>query len=443
MTRWTGIFLVALAALSGCGSDGAVAPADGRMRAVNLVSTRAQVSFLRVERSEASLAYKQSSGLIRANEDTYTFNIEITLPGDIDPTRVFTTTQSITADRDTTFVIAEPTPGNFAVTVLERAPDAPAGQTDIDLLHFANALGSADIYIEPAGTLLTGATAFAAANAFDSVTVGQRPPGDYEISVTAPGNSGIVLFTSATITLPDADRLLLVLADGAGTLTTDVSVLLLSSQGTGDQELVDVNAQSELRVINTAVPLAGLDVIIDDDFVTPLHAAVLPESVTSYAVLAAGDRNLKVTAAGTTATIELDETFGVPAARRSTVLLGGDLGSLSGAQGLDDLQQIAGAAKLRIYSGAVLEGSVNVYIVPPGTGIADEIPVAVNQPFGIGDYLQFLPADYELVFGESGTTNEIGTRLPITLNGGQLYGVLVLDDAIARVRGLLFDDSGT
>ena len=184
MARWTGILVAGLVALSGCGSSGVEAPADGRMRAVNLVSSRVQIEFLRVERTEATLAYKQNSGLLRANEDTYTFNVEVTQPGDLDPTRVFTTTQSIVADRDTTFVIAEPSPNNFAVTILERDPSAPAGQTDIDLFHYGAAFGAADIYIEPVGTLPTNATAFASANPFDPVTMGQRPPGDYEITLT-------------------------------------------------------------------------------------------------------------------------------------------------------------------------------------------------------------------------------------------------------------------
>ena len=238
----------------------------------------------------------------------------------------------------------------------------------------------------------------------------------------------------------DGDRLLLAIADSAGTLTTDVSVLLLSSQGAGDQELVDANAQSALRVLNTVVAAAGIDVVIDDDFGAPLHSAVLPDTVTSFASLAPGGRNLKVTPTGDTSTIELDENISINPGLRLTVLLAGDLGSVTGAQGLDDIQRLPGVAKLRIYSGATNEGNVNVYIVPPGSELADNNPVVPNFPVGVGNYLQFLPDDYEIAFAEPGTTNEIGTRVPITLAGGELYGVVVLDDSTTRVRVLLIDD---
>ncbi|MEE8307631.1 MAG: hypothetical protein V3R81_10225, partial [Gammaproteobacteria bacterium] len=62
MARWIGSLLVIMAGLNGCGSAGVVNPPDGRIKALNMVSTLASMDFLRVERVEGSLAFKQGTG---------------------------------------------------------------------------------------------------------------------------------------------------------------------------------------------------------------------------------------------------------------------------------------------------------------------------------------------------------------------------------------------
>jgi hypothetical protein len=442
MTRWIGSLLVIMAGLNGCGSGGVVNPPDGRIRALNMVSTRASMDFLRVERVEGSLTFKQGTGFIIVDSDTYNFNIEFTAPGAADPTRVVSFPATIEVDRDYTFVITEPTPNNFVVTAFDRdVADGPAGETAIDLMHVATNFGSVDIFIEAPGAPLVGAMPFApAVSPSNAVLEGTLPAGDYVVSLTPPGNPSMPLFTSTTITLADGDRVFATLADSVGTITADVSILLTSTQANGGQEILDINAPAELRFLHAGSQAGPLDLIIDDDFAMPLHGAVAPESVTSYAGLAAGTHNIKIIPAGDPITIELDQDADTPAGVRTTLLVGGDLGAIAAAQELDDLRPFLGAAKLRLASGAATEGAVNIYIVPPGTDITTESPVVTNFSLGLSPYLQFLPADYEVILTEPGTTNVIGTPVPITMDGSGLYGIVVVDDPATRVRVVLIDD---
>ena len=442
MARWIGSLLVIITGLNGCGGSGTVNPPDGRIRALNMVSTRASVDFLRVEQREGSLSFKQNTGFIVVDADAYNFNIEVTAAGATDPTRVTSFPATIVADRDYTYVITEPTPNNFVVTPFDRdVADAPSGQTAIDLMNLATNFGSTDIFIEPPGTPLVGAVPFAqAVPPSTTVLEGTLAAGDYVVSLTPPGNPAMPLFTSATVTLADGDRVFAVIADSEGTLTANVSVLLISTQANGGQEILDVNAQPELRLLNARAQAGDLDLIVDDNFAMPLHAAVAPESVTGYAAVSSGTRNLKIIRTGNPSTIELDQDIDIPLGVRTTLLIGGDLGAIVGAQDLDDLRLFPGAAKLRIASGAAIAGAVNIYIVPPGTDITNENPIVTNFSLGLSSYLQFQPGNYEVILAELGTTNVIGTPVPITVNGSGLYGIVIIDDAVTQFRVVLIDD---
>lgn len=442
MARWIGSLLVIITCLYGCGGGGSVNPPDGRIRALNMVTSRASVDFLRVERVEGSLSYKQATPLIVVDADTYNFNVEVTAPGATTPTRVVRLPATIEADRDYTFVITEPTPNNFALVTFDHdVADAPAGQTAIDLMHLANNVGPVDIFLEAPGTPLVGAMPFAPAiSPSNTLLEGTVAAGDYVVSLTPPGDPTMPLFTSGTITLADGDRVFVTLADGAGTITGSVSVLLNSSQANAAEDLFSINSSAEIRFLNASSQAGPIDLIIDDAFAMPQHAAVLPETVSAYAALASGTRNIKVTRAGDPSTIELDQDGNIPAGVRTTLLVGGDLGAISGAQELDDLRLFPGAAKVRLASGATTEGSVTIYIIPAGTDIDDETPVVTNFALGLSPYLQFLPGDYEVVVVEPGTTNVIGTPVPITMNGSGLYGIVIVDDPAVRIRVALIDD---
>ncbi len=441
MARWIGSLLAIVTCLSGCGSGGTVNPPDGRIRALNMVSSRATVGFLRVERVEGTLGYKQSTGFIVVDSDTYTFNIEVTAPGATDPTRVASFPGTIDVDRDYTFVITEPTPNNFVVTAFDRdIAEAPAGQTAIDLMHLASTIGSVDLFIEPPGTPLPGAQAFAPAiGPSNAVLEGALPAGDYVISATPPADPNTILFTSGTFTLADGDRVFVTLADSAGTTTSNISAVLNFNGANGTQEVFNATAAPEIRFLNASSQAGALDLVIDDNFAAPLHPAVASETVSNYAALASGTRNIKVAPAGSM-NAELDQDTTIPVALRTTLLVGGDLGAIVGAQEADDLRLFPGAAKLRLASGATTEGPVNIYVVPTGTDINDATPVTPNFQLGFSPYLQFLPGDYDIVVTASGTTDVIGAPVTVTLNGSGIYGVVVVDDAAARIRLVLIDD---
>ena len=433
------LFLAGAATLlAACGGGGVDNPPNGTIRAVHLAAQQGTINFLRVERAESSLAYKQDSGFISVDEDTYNFNVEILPPGTTDPERILTFPFSVTAGQSYTFFIRD-AGGGVRVETLEHAENsAGSGETLIDLLHAAPNLPAVDVFLEAPGTPLNGATPLDSLNFNDQSEGLSRPEGDYQLSLTASGDPSALLFTSETVALPGEARLLFIVTDTAGDTTEPFSVLLLSD-GTLRDELFDVNALPAMRIVHGASNLGAIDVVVDDDFTNPFAAAVQPDSITDYSDLSPDATNLKVTPAGNSGTLEIDNAFTIPQAQRVSLLVSGSSGAVQAASVIDEFRAIPGAARVRIYSAQEQEGNVNVYIVPPGTDLADTVPSATASFPGIGPYLDFLPGDYQLRFTEFSSDDPIGVATDITLEGGMTYGILVLDDPTARVRAVLFD----
>jgi len=94
-------------------------------------------------------------------------------------------------------------------------------------------------------------------------------------------------------------------------------------------------------------------------------------------------------------------------------------------------QQISAAqghSAFRFLNQAPKTGGVDVYMIPAGTTLANTIPLVVNLPVGnTAGYISFTSQTVTMVITPTGTLTPKYTSTPISLTGGEVRTVLIVD----------------
>lgn len=430
--------LALFVSLQGC-DQGRKTPPKTHVAVVNAVPSYADLDFLRVRRTEATLQYEAGS-IFDFDADQYDFHVRHTPVGDVTPLDLASFSQTLLADTDYAFVLAEQS-GNVEPLIIETpAFDAGSGDAQVLFVHADESLGAVDIFLQPPGTDLTAVTPLDGNLDFLAHgTPSAQPPGDYVLTLTAPQDPATVLLESRTLTLDAGSTNLFVIAPDADQGLADINIV---QQNEGSSVLIDRHVQSGLRVINGAGDRMQRDVYVDGDFSAPVYAALPYAAPSAYETLTRGSRDLTVTPTGNVSATELEESVSLPAGTLSTYLFAGDSNGLSGALIVEDHRRIADAARLQIFNAATAFDGLSFYITDPGTDITTVLPQAQLTAPSVSQSSLFAPGGQELTVVDASTGTIVGGPITITLEAGGLYGVLAGNDAAnpARADIVLLDD---
>jgi hypothetical protein len=115
---------------------------------------------------------------------------------------------------------------------------------------------------------------------------------------------------------------------------------------------------------------------------------------------------------------------------------------------LEDQQVLAasGHSAFRFLNQAPKTGAVDIYMVPAGTTLANSIPLVSGLPVGgtVG-YISFTSQTVTMVITPTGVTKPQYTSTPITLFGGEVRTVLIMDTQLTSnppVQATMADDAG-
>ena len=433
--------LLALLVLAGWGCDsGSKNPPNGAIRVFHAAPGQGTLRFLRVERVEAELNYKEGSAVLQVDEDSYRLNVEVVTPDGLDRAQSFT--RSVAAGTEYMFILYE---NGGTVDVLEYEKPSPEvlGTTDseVQLFHLAPDVGSVDIYLEAPDTDPVAATAWARVGFTDRIDPELRPGGEYQLTFTAPGDPLTVLFRTAAFTLPEGENVNFSVVEGAGTGTAALSVVVATSAGISE-ELFDEAQQPALRVFHGARTAGPLDVVVNGAFGMPLLANVAFGQVTGYETVPAGEFDLTVTPAGDPGVLEVERTLTIPAGNQVTLSILGAPGDLRTSAAADDNRRLTNFARLRVINQTDDLGTVDVYVVEPGTDITS-ISATVFGVLGGSStgYRVFAGGDYELIITGVGEDMPVAQAIPIQLTPSGLYSAIVLDGVdMGTAEVFLFDD---
>ncbi len=418
---------LACIALAACDSEG------GRVRSpatdvnvIHVAGSFGNLEFRRVERLEGTLGYRSSS-VFSWDSDTYTFNIDATIPGLSTPLRLYTFTADLAAGNDYSIVLTEADGWLQELVVGEPVSELAEGEAEIIIVNTANGLeGAVDVYLEPPETVLAAATPRGAVGFLESLPLAQIEPGEYELSLTQVGNPTSVVMASNPFQIAAGARTTLTLIDG---LSAASPVAALVSGAGIDIPLTDRELRAGIRVLNAMNSREPLDVTVDNSFSPPLIPGAQFAEPTAFALLPPGEYMLQVTPGGNSGVIEVETTYNAFPGQRGTWFVRGAPGALSAAYWPDGQRLIRDIAEVTIYHGGTTINEVDVYIVAPDTDLGTVAPTASLSQTTVISH-QFLGlGPHTITVRESGTETVLAGPVDANIGVEGNYGILLTDGA--------------
>jgi hypothetical protein len=424
-------------AIAACDSEGRTRGPSTNALAVHAAPSFGQLSFLREERASADLPYRGAASF-SFETGPYDFNVETLPPGASTPTRQGTFAATLEPDTDYQFIITETPPGTLDTLILSKPTfDTAATNAEVTFVHAAPAYPAADVYLTAPGADLSAENPVGSTSFRQQVAPQTFAPGDYELSLTEPANPLNVLFRSAAGSLVAGQTNLFVITDGAGEGTVAANVVRVAGDTT---VLTDVNSTAGIRAINAADDGLARDIVANDNFAAPLFAALPYADVSPYVPFAPGSADIVVTPAGNPGVIEGEVTSTILRGRAYTTVVAGAPGDLEVTTTIEDRRRVADRAQLRLFNGAGQFSSLDFFVLPPGSEIGSFSPIAL-APAGTTALQGVPPGDIELTVRITGTTTIALGPLALSVVGGGLYGIAVVNGATAdTVEAVLIDD---
>jgi hypothetical protein len=187
-----------------------------------------------------------------------------------------------------------------------------------------------------------------------------------------------------------------------------------------------------LRVLNASPDEATVQAILDGADLGPTLAY---EANTGYQTVKSGSRQFAVEAVGTTTNLlPNNATLSLAGSTETTIIMAGFASSLQGMVLTDDNTEPASSTiNVRVVNAAPNLGSVDVYIVQPGTTLSSVTPTLHNLNYATAsDYVNLSTGSttgYEIFLTQVGTTFTYLDTGPITFASGQNRTIVGLNGA--------------
>lgn len=223
--------------------------------------------------------------------------------------------------------------------------------------------------------------------------------------------------------------------------------LALAVALSGCENVATYTQPSLVRFIDASYIAPAANVLVEGQLVA---ANIGQGTITNYATVAANNAALvQITAAaGGAALVSTNGTF-LPGDQHSVFLT--DNGTApNGYQVtlLEDQQTQAasGHSAFRFLNQAPKTGAVDIYMVPSGATLADTLPLVTDLPVGgTAGYISFASQTVTMVVTPTGVTKPQYTGTPMTLVGGEVRTVLIMDTQLTSnppVQVTVANDAG-
>jgi hypothetical protein len=185
--------------------------------------------------------------------------------------------------------------------------------------------------------------------------------------------------------------------------------------------------EARVRVVHASPDAPDVDVLVDD-------AAVLNEvpylAASDYLDVPAGDRNVKVNAAGTATTV-IDADVSLMDNTDYTVIASGLTSDIEPLVLEDDNSApAAGTVRVRAVHAAPSAPTVDINITAPGADLSAEAPALSNEAFrAVDDYIEAPAGEYQVRVTPAGTKTVAIDSGPLTLVSGQVRTAVAVDAA--------------
>lgn len=372
-------FLACLAALAlaACTGDSQLPSPTGKggVRGINAIPGSPVVTFRIEERSLGNLNYTNSSAPALYDDFEYTFNFDITNPGEEEPQRIASVTQKVDVGQEYVFVVSGDL-ANPTVTTWEtplRDWDSSATAFEARFAHLAASLGSVDVYFyEQSGPAPVQGEQVATLAFGEVMDIADFEQGNYRSLVTAAGDINTVYHHSIPGIFAAQSSHLISIFDGRATDTSPYILWSMSSAGQ-QQRLPDPTYASTIRFIHGAATLQAVDIYNDEALTAPVASNLALGQTTGDIETVGEEVTWYFTPAGSTATVLFSQA--IPPSASSTpsdLYISGTTDAWIGVNVTQDRSSAATLAKMSLYHSAFDAQTLDMYIVPRGETIADD-----------------------------------------------------------------------
>jgi hypothetical protein len=204
---------------------------------------------------------------------------------------------------------------------------------------------------------------------------------------------------------------------------------------------------SLVRFIDASYIAPAANVLVEGQL---LAANAGAGTITPYGTVpASAAAPIQITAAtGGTALVSTSGTL-LPGHQHSVFLTDNGAAPNSYAVTVLEDQQVQAASNLsafRFLNQAPKTGAVDIYMVPAGVVLADAVPLVTDLPVGsTAGYVSFTSQTVTMVVTPTGLIKPAYTSTPITLIGGEVRTVLIMDTQLTSnppVQVSMADDAG-
>lgn len=415
----------------GCGSDGDGVQSSGaivetaQVRVVHASPDAPAVDVLVDDQVALSgVPYKGVSGYLTVdaeNDPNFKVNAAGTTTTVIDATPDLATGSQYTLLAVGELAAIEP------LLLLDDTTEPAAGFLKVRVLHAAPTAPAVDVYVTAPGDDIDASAPTLIGVPFKAFSdYLEIPAGDYRVRVTLTGDK-TAIYDSGAVAL-GADVTYTIAAVTAESGLSPISLLVLTGDS-NDPSLEIPDNRARVRAVHASPDAPNVDVLVDDVVVL----TDVPFKVAStYLEVAGGDRNFKINATGTQATV-IDATPALERGGDYTLLAVNFLASIEPLLALDDNSPPAsGNAKLR-----VIHASPDA---PPVDILVDDVVVLTNVPFkAISDYLEVSAGSHNIKVNAAGTSTSVIDVTPNLLDG-KVYTVIAVDQ-LAAIEPLLLTDN--
>jgi hypothetical protein len=208
-------------------------------------------------------------------------------------------------------------------------------------------------------------------------------------------------------------------------------VSLVVNTGAAQFEVLDVTTTADVRVGHLSADAPAVDVVINDDFGSPVVSDLVFPTVTGYLSVAPDDYNIKVVDSATQSLTAIDVDVSLDTGTRYTALAVNDLANIEPLLLTDDLRSIATEARVRIVHASPTAGAVDIYVTAPGTDITTVSPAFANVPFKAETgFVPLAPGSYDIKVTPAGAPGVVAIAVDsLALAGGDVLTAIARDNA--------------
>ncbi len=440
MRRYAAVVIALLSIwLSGCDNISDNLGPEGSFRSLHAVPDLWQSLFFVRDVFQGTTEYGGATGVLRVGVDTYPFRLEVRVPGAANRVAL-TFDQQIDAGQLYTFVFSgsEASPTVIVWQWAEQQFSGTAAGASFG--HADQSLGNVDVYLEAPGTNLSTVSPRATLNFGEHVQDLTLNGGQYQLTVTSPGNPAAVLFQSAAFDLPAGAYPTFAILDAAGQQASSLIVRVLDL--TGITLLEDISTQPALRAMHAAFGQGNIDVAVNNQFAPPLISNLAFKGISAAMPTTADSVPLTVTPAGDSGTTLAGTTLDLLSGSLNAVTVVGQTGSLDAFTVTETARPVAAFGQFHLVHGAANAPTVDVYLVTAGQDFTQSFPLVQDVSFKTTTgYPVINPGTYDLVVTPANSTTVLVRADGIAINALGIYSALLVDTADPAVAQLVgFDD---